>query len=238
MTVMSYTESKEKSPCCSLAIITKLCSTLCDPMICSPPGSSIHEISQAGILVWVAISFSRGSSRLRCVLNGQVDSFPLSRQGSSHLHCRISFTETLQLGLTLGMTLPSCLPQKTVPFIFKSSLNLISECPALTSSQDTSTEHFLTQLHTALGPIYIAVQILSTFWSKETTQPIVYLRIQTVALPAKPSWSFTLWRPCVCAHEFTVARVGGTLLQLRSSHHRTFLMPASAWGGAACQELF
>ena len=95
------------------------CPTLCNPMGCSPPGSSVHGISQAGILVWVAISFSRGSSRLRCVLNGQVDSFPLSRQGSSHLHCRISFTETLQLGLTLGMTLPSCLPQKTVPFIFK-----------------------------------------------------------------------------------------------------------------------
>ena len=90
-----------------------------DPVDCSLPGSSVHGISQVGILVWVAISFSRGSSRLRCVLNGQVDSCPLSRQGSSHLHCRISFTETLQLGLTLGMTLPSCLPQKTVPFIFK-----------------------------------------------------------------------------------------------------------------------
>ena len=36
--------------------------TLCDPMDCSPPGSSIHGISQARILEWVAISFSRGSS--------------------------------------------------------------------------------------------------------------------------------------------------------------------------------
>ena len=33
--------------------------TLCNP---SPPGSSVHEISQARILEWVAISFSRGSS--------------------------------------------------------------------------------------------------------------------------------------------------------------------------------
>ena len=31
-------------------------------MDCSPPVSSVHEISQAGILEWVAISFSRGSS--------------------------------------------------------------------------------------------------------------------------------------------------------------------------------
>ena len=34
----------------------------CDPMDCSLPGSSFHGISQAGILEWVAISSSRGSS--------------------------------------------------------------------------------------------------------------------------------------------------------------------------------
>ena len=35
------------------------CPTLCDPMDHSPPGSSVHGISQAKILEWVAISFSR-----------------------------------------------------------------------------------------------------------------------------------------------------------------------------------
>ena len=35
----------------------------CDPMDCSPQGSSIHGILQARILEWVAISFSRGSSQ-------------------------------------------------------------------------------------------------------------------------------------------------------------------------------
>ena len=39
--------------------------TLCDPMDCSPPGSSVHRILQASILEWVAISSSRGSSRPR-----------------------------------------------------------------------------------------------------------------------------------------------------------------------------
>ena len=39
--------------------------TLCDPMDCSPPGSSVHGIFQARILEWVAISSSRGSSRPR-----------------------------------------------------------------------------------------------------------------------------------------------------------------------------
>ena len=39
--------------------------TLCDPMDCSLPGSSLHGILQARILEWVAISFSRGFSRPR-----------------------------------------------------------------------------------------------------------------------------------------------------------------------------
>ena len=38
------------------------CPTLCEPMDCSPPGSSVLEILQARILEWVAIPFSRGSS--------------------------------------------------------------------------------------------------------------------------------------------------------------------------------
>ena len=35
---------------------------LCDPMDCSPPGSSVHGILPARVLEWVAIPFSRGSS--------------------------------------------------------------------------------------------------------------------------------------------------------------------------------
>ena len=43
-------------------LVSKSYPTLCHPMDCSPPGSSVHVISQARILEWVAISFSRGSS--------------------------------------------------------------------------------------------------------------------------------------------------------------------------------
>ena len=39
--------------------------TLCDPMDCSLSGSSVHGIFHARVLEWVAISFSRGSSRPR-----------------------------------------------------------------------------------------------------------------------------------------------------------------------------
>ena len=45
--------------------VAQSCTTLCDPIDCSPPGSSNHGILQARILEWVAISFSRGSSRPR-----------------------------------------------------------------------------------------------------------------------------------------------------------------------------
>ena len=34
------------------------CLTLCDPMDCTPPGSSVHGISQARTLEWTATSFS------------------------------------------------------------------------------------------------------------------------------------------------------------------------------------
>ena len=43
------------------AEVAQSCLALCDPMDCSPPGSSLHGIFQAWILEWVAISFSRGS---------------------------------------------------------------------------------------------------------------------------------------------------------------------------------
>ena len=45
--------------------VAQLSLTLCDPMHCSLPGSSIHGIFQARVLEWVAISFSRGSSGSR-----------------------------------------------------------------------------------------------------------------------------------------------------------------------------
>ena len=47
---------------CLLAESLKACLTLCDPMGCSPPGSSVHGILHARILEWVAMPSSRGSS--------------------------------------------------------------------------------------------------------------------------------------------------------------------------------
>ena len=46
-------------------VSAQACPTLCDPMDCSPPGSSVHGISQARILEWIAICSSRGIFRPR-----------------------------------------------------------------------------------------------------------------------------------------------------------------------------
>ena len=43
---------------CLCCVCAQSCQTLCNPMNCSPPGSSVHGISQAGTLEWVAISSS------------------------------------------------------------------------------------------------------------------------------------------------------------------------------------
>ena len=60
------------------------------PCTVNPPGSSLHGISQARILEWVAISFSRGSSQPRdqtCPVS-QADSLPLKHQGSPYILVR------------------------------------------------------------------------------------------------------------------------------------------------------
>ena len=46
----------------SQSVFAQLCPTLCNPMDCSPPGSSVHGILQVSILEWIGVPFSRGSS--------------------------------------------------------------------------------------------------------------------------------------------------------------------------------
>ena len=67
--------------------VTQSCLTLCNPTDCSLP-SSVHGISQASILEWVAISYFRGSSRPGIKPESpelQADSLPLSHLGSPRL---------------------------------------------------------------------------------------------------------------------------------------------------------
>ena len=52
--------------------------SLCDPVDCSLPGRSVHGILQARILQWIAMPFSRGSSRPFCLFYIQIWAFSFS----------------------------------------------------------------------------------------------------------------------------------------------------------------
>ena len=70
---------------CCWCSVAQSCPTLCDPMDHSPPGSSVHGISQARVLEWVAIFFSRGSSQLRSPAL-QADSLPAEVLGKHNAY--------------------------------------------------------------------------------------------------------------------------------------------------------
>ena len=57
-----FHEAPSVCVCVCVCVHAQSCSTLCDLIDCSPPGSSVHWIFQARILEWVALSSSRGSS--------------------------------------------------------------------------------------------------------------------------------------------------------------------------------
>ena len=110
----------------SLLILTVLvaqsCLTPCDPMDCRPPGSSVHGILQAGILEWIAIPFSRGSSQPRdrtwvsCIAGGffsiwtvqaQQDLLPTrdSVWSLNHMSWGRSFLDGVQICLFVAYTI-------------------------------------------------------------------------------------------------------------------------------------
>ena len=77
---------------CVCAQSPQLCLTLCNPMDCSPPGSSVHGILQARILGWVAMPFSRGifltqglNLHLLCFLQCRQNFYPLSYMGRPYI---------------------------------------------------------------------------------------------------------------------------------------------------------
>ena len=80
--VWSLVAVEEPMCACVHAEMLQLCPTVCSPVDCNPPGSSVLGILQARVLEWVAIPFSRGSSRPR---DGTCVSY-VSRIGRRVLH--------------------------------------------------------------------------------------------------------------------------------------------------------
>ena len=88
---------------CICAKLLQSCLILCDPMNCSPPGSSFHGILHARIVEWVAISLLQGNlpkpgmelmSPMSPAL--QVDALPLSHQISKNKNTRVGCYAFLQ----------------------------------------------------------------------------------------------------------------------------------------------
>ena len=123
-------------PCCSIA---KSCRLFCNPMDCGPPRSSVHEIFQARILAWVAISFSRRSSwsrdwtRVSCIVGGFFICRTLNTLAASHpmpLSCSHLLEAWVQLPLTevcdfsdRALLFLNLLVGLSVPFRFQSPFN-------------------------------------------------------------------------------------------------------------------
>ena len=75
------------------------CSILCDPLDCSPPGSSVHGILQSRILEWVAMTSFRGSSQAEdetcvswgsCIAGGFFTAEPLGKAENKRVLSKLS----------------------------------------------------------------------------------------------------------------------------------------------------
>ena len=90
---------------CCCCLVTQLCLTLSNPMDYSLSGSSVQGISQARMLEWVAISFSRGSSQPRertcisCLAGGFFIPEPSGKDMGGQAFLSISFGKETQAAL-------------------------------------------------------------------------------------------------------------------------------------------
>ena len=115
--------------------------TLCNPVDCSPPGSSAHGVLQARILEWVAISSSRGSSQPR---------------DWTHVFC-ISY-----IGRWILTTLPPGKPRMTVWFCNSTSGYILK------SSENRALNRYLCiHVHTSVFPIVQRWKQLIQPWMKK-----------------------------------------------------------------------
>ena len=89
-------------------LVAQSCLTLCNPMDCSPPGTSVHGVLQARILEWVAVPFSRWSSQSRdqtwlfCI--GRRVLYHLSYRGSPPLKQRLKVKVSWEAQLVCALS--------------------------------------------------------------------------------------------------------------------------------------
>ena len=147
-TLLYQTPNRINNMCYRGCMHTKLlqsCLTLCDPMYCSLPGSSVHGILQARTLEWVAILFSREFSW--CFLHCQVSFLPLAPCGKPVLQSkrRQNFTSSCKrIALYLSCLLPALFVGRRLSII--GTVNILSNNNLSSIEQllyaKSSSEHF------------------------------------------------------------------------------------------------
>ena len=130
-----------KSSAPVLLFITQSWLTLCNLRDYSPPGSSVHGIHQARILEWVAIPFSRGSSRRRdwtCISTSpalQADALPSEPPGKPMYSSCVHHAQLLQSCPILHDPMDGSLPGSSVHGVIQAR---ILEWVAMPSSRGSS----------------------------------------------------------------------------------------------------
>ena len=156
--------------------------TLCDPMNCSPSGSSAHGILQARILEWIAISFSRGSSPLRdqtlffCI-SGRFFTVWVTREAqfsSVQLLSRVRLCNPMHYSMP-GFPVYQQLPELTLTHVhwvsdaIQPSHPLLSpSSPAFNLSQHQDLSQWVSSLHQVVKVLEFQLQHQSIQWTFRT----------------------------------------------------------------------
>ena len=125
-------------------LVAQSCLTLCDPVNCSPPGSSVHGIVQSRILGCVTMPSSKGSSQPRCLtqascIEGRFFTNGATKEAqeywSGFLLQGIFLTQELNWGLLHCRKIPSQLNYQgslshSLPIAILTSLG-VDQCPVL-----------------------------------------------------------------------------------------------------------
>ena len=168
-------------------LVAQLCPTLCDPVDCSLPSSSVHGTPQARILEWVATPYYRGSSRPRdrtwvsCIA-GRFFTLWATREASVLM--TVSFSSVTQSCLTLcdpvnhstpGLPVHHQFPESTQTYVhwvgdaIQSSHPLSSpSSPALHLSQHQGLFKWVSSLHQVAKVLEFQLQHQSLQWIPRT----------------------------------------------------------------------
>ena len=146
---------------CCCCLVTKSCLILFDPLdYCNLLGTSVHGISQAGLLEWVAISFSRGSFLSKdqthvCILHSKANPLPNLSHWEASFHTFV-----------VGKAIPSVTQVRNVVIYAFPSFSTYSKLSLLTF-------HFFFPFHSHL-PILSQIFLFSSSLLLSSTSCLLF----------------------------------------------------------------